>query len=311
MKKYLIIALAVSGLLIGACSKDKSIETSKSTLGNDSLVTRLSLKITDKNNLVIKSQLFKDSKSSYLISGLKDKKYWIGYFDKSGNQLFTKTYTDDPTEMTLSNGSVIKLPYILIFPEIKEIGKFLFINRWIREVEPGSIATQRGFVENLTQLNTVTNTAASSYHDVAFGTGATLNLSILPWYNNQSYIISRMIVLANGDNGPTTDFLYNADGNELSKFSSLSLKYPYATPISDTEYLSISTTGVARINILNSMSTVFATPIFTDLPKNLGVTLIDKSIVMNMLTVTVSVTYMDGIARISKTSIDINTGKIL
>lgn len=316
MKIHLITTIAIASLMVTSCSKDKGVDTdtegAKTTLGNDSLVTRLSLKISDKSNLMIKSQLFKDSRGSYIISGEKDKKYWIGYFDKSGNQIFTKTYIDDPTQMTITGGSVIQLPYTRLFGSIKEIGSFIFINRSLRRSADVSGQNEQGFVENLTQINTTTNAITSTYSNIVFGGEVPFTARIDSWYNG-SYVIVKMLALNSGENGKITNFLYDAAGklivNEFPGDNNGLAWIEGIIPVSLTDYLKVTGNSVSRISLTHNTATEFKTSIFAEVSPAPGVT--SYSVAQNILTVVGKVINQDKSERTVTVSVDINTGRII
>ncbi|AOM75988.1 hypothetical protein [Pedobacter steynii] len=176
MKKQLLTLLSII-LIITACSKNESEPTKEKeiSLGNDSLVNRLKLKPNDKEGLIIKLQILKDSKGAYLVLGEKNKKYWLGYFDRNGNELSTKVF-DDPTEMKGPYGAIIKLTETLYY-DLIEVSGTIYINRQLRD----DVLSRNPFVESLIRINTNSRAITNEYTEIDGKSSMTSFIG--PWFD--------------------------------------------------------------------------------------------------------------------------------
>lgn len=230
---FIIICLAIAG-----CSKnpvEKETETGPS-LGNDSLVSRLKLKITDKQNLIIKVLVFKDSKSNNVIAGAKDKKYWIGYFDATGNQLKVQTYTQDPTEIPTASGSKVPVGYNF-YTRIKEVNKAIYIARQMRESQINNPSDP--FIEDVTKIDMNTGAITNSYTSVIPGKDEPYTSEILPWTTNLTQITKSKINTA-GNIVSSVNSIYNDQGTLAGSFPSpRDLKYAEKA-LSASEYILVT-----------------------------------------------------------------------
>jgi len=230
---FIIICLAISG-----CSKnpvEKETETGPS-LGNDSLVSRLKLKITDKQNLIIKVLVFKDSKGNNVIAGAKDKKYWIGYFDGAGNQLKVQTYTQDPTEIPTASGSKVPVGYNF-YTRLKEVNKAIYIARQMRESQINNPSDP--FIEDFTKIDMNTSAITNSYTSVIPGKDEPYTSEILPWTTNLTQI-TKSKINTSGNITSSVNSIYNEQGTLVGSFSSpRDLKYAEKA-LSASEYILVT-----------------------------------------------------------------------
>lgn len=227
MKKQLL-TLAALLIIFASCSKDSdSPENKKITLGNDSLVTRLNLKISDKTNLSIKSQIFTTRAGYLLISGIKDNKYWLGLFDKSGNQLLVKRYDQDPTV----NGK----EYFYNSFSIREGISDLFIVRQIREgnvLNPNSTS----FDEANTKINFLDYTINVSYNKYSVESGYGYTSFFSEW-QKETYAISNTKTDKFGLPLETTVSIFDKTGKNIGKFSGYDFnRFSIYIPI-DSKYI--------------------------------------------------------------------------
>lgn len=308
MKRYLLTIITIG--LLASCSKSENSPDKPNgiSLGNDSLVTRLSLKIADKENLKIDKQLFKDSKNGYLIAGLKNNKYWIGYFDKSGSEVTTKTY-DDPTEMKGAYGKVIKVSFSFIFG-VYEAGNKIIITRQIRDKE-GYEGILNGFVENETILNINSKNISTKYSEVVPGGPVPFTYFIGPWFENNflsvKILIDDMSLIKSISNQIIDD-----SGVVLATFPKerigQSLEY-YTTSL--TEYITRNGNILTKYSINNIDNAVYSIKIFPDLPDNAKLEITSKSYLNNILSITAKTTTFEGVVKVASANVDLKTGKIL
>ncbi|NQX52543.1 hypothetical protein HQN86_02850 [Pedobacter panaciterrae] len=237
MKLHLTLLVMIC-LAIASCSK-KPAENQPGddvSLGNDSLVKRLNLKISDKQNLIVKVLVFKDSKGSYVIAGAKDKKYWIGYFDGSGNQLKVKTYTGDPTEIPTASGTKVQVGYNF-FIRIKEVNKVIYITRQMRESQINNAADP--FIEDFTKIDINSSAITNTYTSVIPGKDEPFTSEMLPWTNSLTEITKSKLDVA-GKIVSSVNYIYNQQGTLAGSFPSpRDLKYAEKA-LSDSEYILVT-----------------------------------------------------------------------
>lgn len=189
MKYTLLLIIAVWAF--AGCSKNNSApqpepEPEIVKPADTSLAGKLNLKITDKENLVLTKKLFQDSKGNYIIEGKKSGKHWIGCFDKNGNEIVVKSYTDGPDVFISPGGSVIPVMNNK-YPLIKEVNNFLCL---VRQIYPDSTiySYPEFYLEEFTKINLTEKKIMSEYNNV-YGEGPYIQ-DITPWYKG-FYRISR------------------------------------------------------------------------------------------------------------------------
>jgi len=237
MKLHLTLLVMIC-LAVASCSKNPSENKPDDgvSLGNDSLVKRLNLKITDKQNLIVKVLVFKDSKSSYVIAGAKDKKYWIGYFDRSGNELKVKTYTDEPSEIPTANGSKVPVGYNF-YTRIKEVNSVVYIARQMRESQINNPSDP--FIEDFTKIDMNTNAIANTFTSVIPGKDEPYTSEISQWTSSLTQITKSKLNTA-GNIESSINYIYNGQGTLAGSFPSpRGLKYAEKA-LSATEYILVT-----------------------------------------------------------------------
>jgi len=237
MKIHLTLFIIIC-LAIAACSKNPAEKDPDAgpSLGNDSLVSRLKLKITDKQNLIVKILIFKDSKGGNVIAGAKDKKYWIGYFDASGNQLKVQTYTEDPTEIPTTSGGKVPVGYSF-YTRLKEINKAIYIVRQMRESQINNPSDP--FIEDFTKIDMNTNAITNSYTSVIPGKDEPYTSEILPWTTNLTQI-TKSKINTSGNIVSSISYIYNEQGALAGSFPSpRDLKYAEKA-LSASEYILVT-----------------------------------------------------------------------
>jgi len=185
--KYTLL-LIIAAWAFAGCSKSNPESQPEPEIikpADTSLTGRLNLKITDKENLVLTKKLFEDSKGNYVIEGKKSGKHWIGCFDKNGNEIVVRSYTDDPGVFTSTGGSVVPVMNNK-YPLIKEVNNFICL---IRQVYPDSTIYDPGFyLEDFTKINLTEKKIKSEYNNI-YGEGSYIQ-DVTPWYKG-FYRISR------------------------------------------------------------------------------------------------------------------------
>ncbi|NQX40955.1 hypothetical protein SAMN05421820_104360 [Pedobacter steynii] len=311
MKRQLLTLFSLI-LIITACSKNESSPTNenKVSLGNDSLVNRLKLKPSDKQGLSIKSQLFKDSKGAYLVVGEKNQKYWLGYFDRSGNELSTKTFDDDPTEIKGPYGTTIKLNSINYF-DIIEVNGTIYLNKQLRD--GNAQVDHTPFVESLIRINTNARAITNEYTEVKFDEKSTYTPFIGPWFNNTVIISKTSLGLPNG-NSSTTNDIYSADNMLVVSYkgSFFSKKNRNYVPLSMTEFLDLNEPRfVIKRDISNLEKPIFGAYLFPSLVESDRITIKKQVVENNILTVEAEVLSYNGDKKSLTSKLDVRTGKLL
>jgi len=310
MKKQLLTLLSII-LIITACSKNESDPTNENgvSLGNDSLVNRLKLKPSDKQGLSINSQLFKDSKGAYLVTGEKNKKYWLGYFDRDGNELSTKTF-DDPTEMKEPFGAISKLGRT-DYDMMIEVSGSIYV---VRQLSSTGFYFNIPHVESLIRVNTNSHAITNEYAEVYFEERDGLTSFIGPWFNN-AVIITKMKINKPGTATSSMTYIYSADNTLLvthkgALFYRTNSNY---IPLSMTEFLDLRKPRyAARVDISNTTNPIFNTDLFPSLIiETERVTIKKKSIENNILTVEAEVLSYNGDKKSLTSKLDVRTGKLL
>lgn len=309
MKKQLLTLLSII-LFITSCSKNEPGSTNENgvSLGNDSLVNRLKLKPSDKQGLSIKSQMLKDSKGAYLVSGEKNQKYWLGYFDRNGNELSTKTF-DDPTEMKGPYGTTVKLNFINYF-DITEASGTIFITRQLRRQDNYGNGP---FVESLMRVNTNSHAITNEYTEVHFDEKSTYTSFIGPWFNN-TVIISKTKLNLHGGDLSTITGISSTDNilivsYEGKPFNKSNRNY---IPLSMTEYLSLASPRyVSKMHISMQGEPIFSTKFFPSLVDSDRITIKKQVIENNILTTEADILSYDGSKQSLVSKIDIRTGTSL
>lgn len=310
MKRQLLTLFSIL-LIITACSKNGSDPTNENgvSLGNDSLVNRLKLKPSDKQGLSINSQLFKDSKGAYVVTGEKNKKYWLGYFDRSGNELSTKIF-DDPTEMKGAYGATLKFDFIHYF-EVIEANGTIYITRQLREGKP--LGPNKPFLESLMRINTNSNAITNEYTEVHYDEKSAYTSFVGPWFNN-TVMITKTKVNQQGYNISSATYIYSADNTLLSTYdgSFFYTAYKSYIPLSMTEFLDLKEPRLAvRIDISNSGKTIFRTQLFPSLIETDRVTIKKQVVENNILTTEAEVLSYNGDKKSLTSKLDVRTGKLL
>lgn len=216
MKNPLML-LAISIMITASCSKNSDTnKDQKVSLGNDSLVTRLQLKIGDKTNLMLDKQIFTSSNGSALITGKQNGQYWLGLFDKGGNEIITKRYDSDPETFIGINGRIIKPTYNHFYKPAKEYSNKIFVTRQLRE--SSDLNSRTAFVEDLTIINLDKKIVSTSYSTIIPGEQIPYTSFIGPWINN-GYVTSKTKTRIDGYDTDTDNIIYNEAGIELSRFT--------------------------------------------------------------------------------------------
>lgn len=302
MKKLLTL-LAFATICIIGCSKsnDPVVETPMS-LGNDSLVSRLNLKITDKIGLKVIGQLFTATDKSTVIAGTKNEEYWYGYFDASGNEITTRTYKD-PKEMNVGYGGKMQLNSIS-FRQKKQIGRFIYINRFLSEDK----SLGSGLYEIVTRIEVGKKNITDNISEVVGGSDVPYTSMIGSWANGGT-VISKTKIDIYGFSTERIHYIYDSNLTLLKSFSTSNLNANYI-PLTETEYLNFIQNSVARINTSNPENPIYETDTKPSVELNAIVTLSNRFIEGDILFSVFSVTKFNGEKYSVTTKMNISTGVI-
>ncbi len=307
--KLRLSLLVIICLAIASCSK-KPVEKDPDddiSLGNDSLVKRLNLKITDKQNLIIKVLVFKDSKNNNVIAGAKNKKYWIGYFDASGNELKVKTYADDPTEIPTASGSKVPVGYNF-YTRIKEVNKVVYITRQMRESQINNAPDP--FIEDFTRIDMNSNAIANNYTSVIPGKDEPYTSEISVWTNSLTAITKSNLDNA-GNISSSIKYIYNEQATLMGSFASpKDLKY-IEKPLSATEYILVTGNFHFICKKLADNSVKYDVDLLAGIPPIRSGTIGLVTITGNVIEIEYPLNMADGSSRNGYKKIDSTTGEEL
>ena len=309
--KYLPLVLLISLIAVATSCKKSTSPAAENpndiSLGNDSLVKRLNLKITDKKNLHVDNQLATDSKGHYIISGKKDSISWIGYFDGSGNEITTSTFTDEPLEATFKNDLRVRLNFTYV-EIIKEVEGITWIITRMTERERSEFS----FVENQIRVNSKSGSIHHTYTIIPYGTEAEYIYAIIPWYSNTTMIAKAKNIRFAPDGFGFVYYVYNNNSQLLKSFSSAGAHFTTieTIPVSMTAYITASPQRVVKTDMESLPSIQFDINPFptaaNDTLSNFTKTLNGK-----ILKLTVQATNSKGETRTLFCDIDTENGNVL
>lgn len=308
MKNYtLILFLAVT---LFACSKSPSIpepEPDAELVEVDTtLAGKLKLKITDSNELTLNKVLLKDSKGNYVIEGKKSGKHWIGCFDKDGNEIQVKAYSDDPVEIIRTSNDIrIPISY-QSYRQISEIGGAIFI---VRRLFRDSLENSNSyFVQDLTKIDIQRQKITNEYR-VIIGDEPYIH-QITPWYESTYRISTYKNKI--WSHVPHYTYLYDSNDKKIGEFETTTGGNNSITDylaISETRFISIRRGGF--VNCWNNYMTdlTYETSLTGSSDHSLEIELL--KLVGKVIEVTFTTVDASGIRKTVKVRLDAETGSIL
>lgn len=244
MKKQLLTLLILSHLsillfLLVSCSKNKNqiTEPNQENLGNNDLVKKLNLQIKDKSNLTIEYHLLTTKKGDAIITGKQNGHFWIGVFDKLGNQLLVKRYDDDPQSFIGFNGRVIIPKFTLFYKSPNYFEDYVFITRQLSENNNLSMAKE--FVEVVSKIDLNNYTLSSKRSTVVLGNESYYTKFIGPWTKGK-YIATKSTTNGIGKEVKTQNIIYDSNDLELNKFNGDISEALYYHVYQETDFITIT-----------------------------------------------------------------------
>lgn len=313
MKLYTIFFFVSIALF--SCSKPSTEPAPDSepeiVVPDTSLAGQLNLKITDKENLILVKKLFEDSKGNYIIAGEKSEKHWIGCFDKTGNEIMVKTYTDDPTSIVIPNGSPEGISASISYNNYQQITEINGIIYIVRQICLDSNKNNRGyFAEDLTRINPIAKTINNDYTIIQMGIPF-IN-QVTEWYGSY-YRIARDIHINYLKSRPFLTTIYDVSDNKIGEFETLSGENSIAgyLAVSDNTYTLIRRGGFLQCWNYQNTRLIYERRIFNLENGNYVVDIDSFKLVDNIIEIQYTYTASNGDKETKLVKLDPATGDML